>query len=43
MRRAFAGPNLSKLSMDAGFAITNMTTVSGGIGDCFEANGETVQ
>ncbi|KAF5975154.1 LEU2-beta-isopropyl-malate dehydrogenase [Fusarium coicis] len=35
------GPGLKELSMDARFAIANMTTEFGGMGTCFEADQET--
>lgn len=34
----YGGPSLHKLSMDARFAIANMTTEFGGMGACFEAD-----
>lgn len=37
----YGGPSLSELSMDARFAIANMTTEFGGMGACFEADGLT--
>ena len=37
----YGGPGLSELSMDARFAIANMTTEFGGMGACFEADGLT--
>lgn len=39
----FGGPGLSELSMDARFAIANMTTEFGGMGACFEADEKTAQ
>lgn len=37
----YTGPGLKELSMDARFAIANMTTEFGGIGACFEADAIT--
>ncbi|KAH6876745.1 hypothetical protein B0T10DRAFT_585145, partial [Thelonectria olida] len=37
----YGGPALKDLSMDARFAIANMTTEFGGMGACFEADEET--
>lgn len=37
----YGGPGLKDLSMDARFAIANMTTEFGGMGACFEADEET--
>ncbi|KAM0209996.1 hypothetical protein ACHAQI_006108 [Fusarium lateritium] len=37
----YGGPGLKELSMDARFAIANMTTEFGGMGTCFEADEET--
>ncbi|OBT60129.1 hypothetical protein VE03_10717 [Pseudogymnoascus sp. 23342-1-I1] len=37
----FTGPGLAELSMDARFAIANMTAEFGGVGACFEADGIT--
>lgn len=37
----YGGPGLKELSMDARFAIANMTTEFGGMGACFEADQET--
>lgn len=37
----YCGPGLSELSMDARFAIANMTTEFGGMGACFEADENT--
>ncbi|KAI8664393.1 hypothetical protein NCS55_00947900 [Fusarium keratoplasticum] len=37
----YGGPGLKELSMDARFAIANMTTEAGGMGACFEADEET--
>ncbi|KAM5355127.1 hypothetical protein ACJ41O_001773 [Fusarium nematophilum] len=37
----YGGPGLKELSMDARFAIANMTTEFGGMGACFEADEET--
>ncbi|KAJ4255972.1 hypothetical protein NW762_009046 [Fusarium torreyae] len=37
----YGGPGLKGLSMDARFAIANMTTEFGGMGTCFEADEET--
>ncbi|KAL5352584.1 hypothetical protein ACLOAV_002532 [Pseudogymnoascus australis] len=37
----YTGPGLLELSMDARFAIANMTTEFGGIGACFEADAIT--
>ncbi|KAH7376605.1 hypothetical protein B0T11DRAFT_272671 [Plectosphaerella cucumerina] len=37
----YGGPGLAELSMDARFAIANMTTEFGGMGACFEADGAT--
>ncbi|PVH77349.1 hypothetical protein DL98DRAFT_573776 [Cadophora sp. DSE1049] len=37
----YTGPGLKELSMDARFAIANMTTEFGGIGACFEADAVT--
>lgn len=34
----YGGPGISELSMDARFAIANMTTEFGGMGACFEAD-----
>ncbi|KAI7764302.1 hypothetical protein LZL87_013642 [Fusarium oxysporum] len=36
----YGGPSLKELSMDARFAIANMTTEFGGMGTCFEADEE---
>jgi 3-isopropylmalate dehydrogenase len=37
----YCGPGLKELSMDARFAIANMTTEFGGMGTCFEADDNT--
>jgi homoaconitase/3-isopropylmalate dehydratase large subunit/isocitrate/isopropylmalate dehydrogenase len=37
----YGGPGLKELSMDARFAISNMTTEFGGMGSCFEADENT--
>lgn len=37
----YGGPGLSELSMDARFAIANMTTEFGGMGACFESDERT--
>lgn len=37
----YCGPGLKELSMDARFAIANMTTEFGGMGTCFEADENT--
>ena len=37
----YGGPGLKELSMDARFAIANMTTEFGGMGACFEADENT--
>ncbi|KAI9162732.1 3-isopropylmalate dehydrogenase [Paramyrothecium foliicola] len=37
----YGGPGLAELSMDARFAIANMTTEFGGMGACFEADEHT--
>ncbi|RDW61206.1 Aconitase dehydratase large subunit, alpha subdomain 1 [Aspergillus mulundensis] len=37
----YGGPGLSELSMDARFAIANMTTEFGGMGACFEGDERT--
>ncbi|VUC35914.1 unnamed protein product [Clonostachys rosea] len=37
----YGGPGLAELSMDARFAIANMTTELGGMGACFEADEAT--
>ncbi|KAG5655553.1 hypothetical protein KAF25_003890, partial [Fusarium avenaceum] len=37
----YGGPGLEELSMDDRFAIANMITEFGGMGTCFEADGET--
>ncbi|KIV94048.1 hypothetical protein PV10_05205 [Exophiala mesophila] len=37
----YGGPGLSELSMDARFAIANMTTEFGGMGACFESDQRT--
>lgn len=37
----YGGPGLKELSMDARFAVANMTTEFGGMGTCFEADEET--
>jgi homoaconitate hydratase len=39
----YGGPGLAQLSMDARFAIANMTTEFGGMGACFEADEITMQ
>lgn len=39
----YGGPSLSELSMDARFAIANMTTEFGGMGACFEADERTAE
>lgn len=39
----YGGPSLSQLSMDARFAIANMTTEFGGMGACFEADEVTAK
>lgn len=39
----YGGPGLEALSMDARFAIANMTTELGGMGACFEADEITMQ
>lgn len=39
----YGGPSLQQLSMDARFAIANMTTEFGGMGACFEADEVTAQ
>ena len=39
----YGGPSLGELSMDARFAIANMTTEFGGMGACFEADETTAQ
>ncbi|RHZ50793.1 uncharacterized protein CDV56_104501 [Aspergillus thermomutatus] len=39
----YGGPGLKELSMDARFAIANMTTEFGGMGACFEADENTAE
>ncbi|KAJ5817867.1 Aconitase/3-isopropylmalate dehydratase large subunit alpha/beta/alpha subdomain 1/3 [Penicillium robsamsonii] len=39
----YGGPSLKELSMDARFAIANMTTEFGGMGACFEADESTAE
>ncbi|KAJ5771918.1 Aconitase/3-isopropylmalate dehydratase large subunit alpha/beta/alpha subdomain 1/3 [Penicillium odoratum] len=39
----YGGPGLKELSMDARFAIANMTTEFGGMGACFEADESTAE
>lgn len=39
----YGGPSLDQLSMDARFAIANMTTEFGGMGACFEADDNTAR
>jgi homoaconitate hydratase len=39
----YGGPGLAQLSMDARFAIANMTTEFGGMGACFESDETTIQ
>ncbi|KAL2202904.1 aconitase iron-sulfur domain-containing protein [Sarocladium strictum] len=39
----YNGPGLEQLSMDARFAIANMTTEFGGMGACFEADSKTAE
>ena len=39
----YSGPGLEQLSMDARFAIANMTTEFGGMGACFEADQKTAE
>lgn len=39
----YGGPGLKELSMDARFAIANMTTEFGGMGACFEADDSTAE
>ncbi|KAL4919613.1 hypothetical protein BDW62DRAFT_209571 [Aspergillus aurantiobrunneus] len=39
----YGGPGLAALSMDARFAIANMTTEFGGMGACFEADERTAE
>lgn len=39
----YGGPSLKELSMDARFAIANMTTEFGGMGACFEADEITAE
>ncbi|KAI9371436.1 hypothetical protein BJX61DRAFT_548272 [Aspergillus egyptiacus] len=39
----YGGPALKELSMDARFAIANMTTEFGGMGACFEADERTAE
>ncbi|KAJ5688755.1 hypothetical protein N7462_003147 [Penicillium macrosclerotiorum] len=39
----YGGPGLKELSMDARFAIANMTTEFGGMGSCFEADEKTAE
>ncbi|KAJ5652662.1 Aconitase/3-isopropylmalate dehydratase large subunit alpha/beta/alpha subdomain 1/3 [Penicillium longicatenatum] len=39
----YGGPGLIELSMDARFAIANMTTEFGGMGACFEADESTAE